>query len=81
MTYLSSEAYAVIEGRHSDPFHYLGMHFEGNVPVVRVFLPDAEDVAVVNERGEATELQRLHDAGLFEGRLSNGARRYRFRVR
>jgi 1,4-alpha-glucan branching enzyme len=81
MTYLSSEAYAVIEGRHSDPFHYLGMHFEGNVPVVRVFLPDAEDVAVVNERGEATELQRLHDAGLFEGRLSNGARRYRVRAR
>ena len=37
----SPEAYAVIEGRHSDPFHYLGPHLEGDVPVVRVFLPDA----------------------------------------
>jgi 1,4-alpha-glucan branching enzyme len=81
MTFLSAEAYAVIEGRHSDPFHYLGPHLEGDVPVVRVFLPDAEDVAIVNERGEATELARLHDAGLFEGRLSNGARRYRLRAR
>jgi 1,4-alpha-glucan branching enzyme len=81
MTFLSPEAYAVIEGRHCDPFHYLGPHVEGDVPVVRVFLPDAEDVAIVNERGEATELERLHDAGLFEGRLSNGARRYRLRAR
>ena len=81
MTFLSPEAYAVIEGRHSDPFHYLGPHLVGDVPVVRVFLPDAEDVAIVNDRGEATELERLHDAGLFEGRLANGARRYRLRAR
>jgi 1,4-alpha-glucan branching enzyme len=81
MSFLSAEAYAVIEGRHSDPFHYLGPHFEGDVPVVRVFLPDAEDVAIVNERGETTELARLHDAGLFEGRVSNGARTYRLRAR
>ena len=46
MSSLSPEAYAVIEGRHSDPFHYLGPHVEGDVPVVRVFLPDAEGVAV-----------------------------------
>ena len=45
MSALSPEAYAVIEGRHSDPFHYLGLHVEGDVPVVRVFLPDAEEVA------------------------------------
>ena len=45
MTSLTPEAYAVIEGRHSDPFRYLGPHLEGDVPVVRVFLPDAEGVA------------------------------------
>jgi hypothetical protein len=33
--------YAVIEGRHSDPF-ISRPHVEGDVPVVRVFLPDAE---------------------------------------
>ena len=46
MTALSPEAYAVIEGRHSDPFHYLGLHVEGDVSVVRVFLPHAEEVKV-----------------------------------
>ena len=81
MSSLTSEAYAVIEGRHSDPFRYLGPHVEGDVPLVRVFLPDAEDVAVVDDQGHTSDLQRIHDAGLFEGRLANGARRYRVRVR
>ena len=45
-------------------------------PVVRVFLPDAEEVAVVDEQGHESELERVHDAGLFAGRLSNGSRRY-----
>jgi 1,4-alpha-glucan branching enzyme len=81
MNSLSPEAYAVIEGRHSDPFRYLGPHVEGGVPLVRVFLPDAEAVAIVDEQGHESGLERIHDAGLFEGPLSNGARRYRVRVR
>ena len=81
MSALSPEAYAVIEGRHSDPFHYLGPHVEGDVPLVRVFLPDAEAVAIVDEQGHESGLERVHDAGLFEGRLSNGSRRYRVRAR
>jgi hypothetical protein len=48
MTLLTPEAYAVIEGRHSDPFRYLGPHAENGSAVVRVFLPDAEGVAVMS---------------------------------
>ena len=81
MTSLPPEAYAVIEGRHSDPFRYLGPHVEGDVPLVRVFLPDAEGVAIVDEHGHESGLERIHDAGLFEGRLSNSCRRYRVRAR
>jgi 1,4-alpha-glucan branching enzyme len=80
MSSLSPEAYAVIEGRHSDPFRYLGPHLEGDVPVVRVFLPDAERVAIVDEEGHERDLQRIHDIGLFEGRLANGSPRYRVRA-
>jgi 1,4-alpha-glucan branching enzyme len=81
MSALTPEAYAVIEGRHSDPFHYLGPHVEGDVPVVRVFLPDAEGVAVIDEQGRERDLERIHAAGLFEGRLGNDGRRYRVRAR
>jgi hypothetical protein len=31
MTSLTPEAYAVIEGRHSDPFRYLGPHVENGL--------------------------------------------------
>src|SRR6266536_3447048 len=54
---------------------------KADVPLVRIFLPDAEGVAIVDEQGHERGLERIHDAGLFEGRLSNGSRRYRVRAR
>jgi 1,4-alpha-glucan branching enzyme len=81
MSALSPEAYAVVEGRHPDPFHYLGVHIEDDVPVVRVFLPDASEVRVVDEQGHRSDLRRIHDAGLFVGRLVNGSSRYHVRAR
>jgi 1,4-alpha-glucan branching enzyme len=81
MSLLTPEAYAVIEGRHSDPFRYLGPHAENGSSIVRVFLPDAEEVAVIDEHGCESDLLRIHDAGLFEGHLANGPRAYRLRAR
>src|SRR6478609_111728 len=77
---LTPEAYAVIEGRHSDPFHYLGLHFVDDEPVVRVFLPNATGVDVITETGAQSKLTRLHDAGLFAGRLPDRSRRYQLRA-
>jgi 1,4-alpha-glucan branching enzyme len=81
MNALSPEAYAVVEGRHPDPFHYLGLHVEDDVPVVRVFLPNASEVSVVDERGRRSILRRIHDTGLFVGALANGSPRYHVRAR
>src|SRR6266576_5622854 len=81
MTKLPAEAYAIIEGRHSDPFHYLGIHKEGDKTVVRAFLPKASNVEAIGEHGEAAALARIHDAGLFSGALPNGSKRYQLRAR
>src|SRR4029077_2481329 len=81
MTKLSREAYAILEGRHADPFYYLGPHDEGGRTVVRAFLPDAATVEAVAEHGKVGPLARIHDAGLFAGALPNGAGRYRLRAR
>src|SRR6266853_337764 len=81
MTKLPAEAYAIIEGRHSDPFHYLGLHKEGDKTVVRAFLPEASNVEAIGEHGEAAVLARIHDAGLFAGSLPNGSKRYQLRAR
>src|SRR5262249_56721132 len=41
MSSLTPEAYAVIEGRHSDPFRYLGPHVENGSSGVPAFPSDA----------------------------------------
>src|ERR1700732_3546439 len=81
MTKLSAEAYAIVEGRHSDPFRYLGVHSEGGKNVVRAFLPEASNVEAIGEHGETAALDRIHDAGLFAGALPNGSKRYQLRAR
>jgi 1,4-alpha-glucan branching enzyme len=80
MNKLSAEAYAIIEGRHSDPFRYLGLHKEGDKTVVRAFLPEASKVEAIGERGHVASLARIHDAGLFAGALPNGLERYQLRA-
>src|SRR5258705_254063 len=47
MTKLPAEAYAIIEGRHSDPFHYLGLHKEGDKMVV--LAPNARGFSVLGD--------------------------------
>ncbi len=73
MTKLPAEAYAIVEGRHSDPFHYLGLHIEGGKTVVRAFLPEASNVEAIGEHGETASLDRIHDAGLFAPSVTNCA--------
>src|SRR3954463_6122901 len=80
MSMLPPEAHAIIEGRHSDPFCYLGPHIEDGHLVVRVYLPDAAEVAAVDDTGAAYPLTRLHPEGLFAGRVGP-SRRHRLRAR
>jgi len=80
MKALSPDALAVFEGRHSDPFRYLGPHIEGDRRVVRVLLPGADEVAVIDEQSRRSELHRIHDGGLFAGTVNGDNARYRLRV-
>jgi 1,4-alpha-glucan branching enzyme len=81
MSKLPADAFAIIEGRHSDPFRYLGPHVENDHAVVRAFLPKASDVEAIDERGHAASLARLHEAGLFAGILPRDVTRYQLRAR
>jgi 1,4-alpha-glucan branching enzyme len=80
MKRLSTAALAVIGGYHSDPFQYLGPHAEGDEQVVRVFMPDAARVAIVDDVGRESELRLVHDAGLFAGPVETGTDHYRLRA-
>ena len=64
----------MIEGRHADPFRYLGPHVEGGSPVVRVFMPDAVEVTAFDDTaGDDDRSTRIHKAGLFAGGVANDA--------
>lgn len=78
---LTDEAFAIIEGRHSDPFRYLGRHAEGENDVVRAFIPGASDVSVIDRSGALVELPRVHDDGLFVGIVPQCVDDYRLKAR
>jgi alpha-1,4-glucan branching enzyme GlgB, N-terminal domain len=78
---LTPEAYAVIEGRHSDPFRYPARTSRTAHPWSVFSFPMRRGLAVIDEQGHESDLQRIHDAGLFEGRLRNGSQHYRLRAR
>jgi 1,4-alpha-glucan branching enzyme len=54
---------------------------EAETPTVRAFLPNASEVAAIDEEGHATALPLVHEAGLFEGQLKSPRPRYRLRAR
>src|SRR6201990_2868471 len=78
---ISTAARAIVEGHHHDPFNYLGWHHEDGEPVVRVFLPEASEVKVLDGAGHVSALPRIHDAGLFAGPVAARDPHYRLRAR
>jgi 1,4-alpha-glucan branching enzyme len=65
------EVEAIVAGRHSDAFGFLGLHQIEGAWVLRAFVPNAETLTAYTLDG--TELGHLiprHGAGFFEGKVS-----------
>ncbi len=79
------EMAAIIETRHRDPFAFLGLHRLGDTgaQVVRTFQPDAQAVSVIDAATgtPVAELQKLHDAGLFAGAITDRSGPFAYRLR
>ncbi len=72
-------ARAIVEGRHGDPFGFLGLHDRGGRPVVVAFVPGADRVTALTGATGRTELLPVSGCdGLFAGAL---ARRQPYRLR
>jgi 1,4-alpha-glucan branching enzyme len=62
---------AIADGKHSDPFGFLGVHKSGKVWLGRVFSPGAETLDAYDLAGKALgTLVQIHPAGIFEGALA-----------
>jgi len=77
------EIEAIRHGRHGDPFSVLGVHVDpAGQPWLRSFLPSALWVSVVDADTGKTlaSLHRVHDDGVFEGRLPAALASYRLQI-
>lgn len=73
--------WALIEGRHGDPFSILGPHESGGMTIVRVYLPGAEGVDLIEAASGrvVTPFSIAHPSGLFAAAM--GSRMpYRLRI-
>jgi 1,4-alpha-glucan branching enzyme len=74
-----AELQLIVAGEHSDPHRLLGLH-DG---VVRAYRPDAVVMRVLVAEGDgapAVEMRRIHPAGVFEGDVPLGTKRYRLQA-
>ncbi|MBE2894585.1 1,4-alpha-glucan branching protein GlgB [Spirabiliibacterium falconis] len=58
---------ALLNGKHSDPFSVLGMHETDNGIEIRVLMPDASSVTIIDKESQTdiVDMERLHDDGFF----------------
>jgi len=70
----------ILDGEDWDPFSFLGMHNASEGLDVRVFLPDARKVSIIDARNgkPAGELYRVHPEGLFAGHLEGRRKRFSY---
>jgi 1,4-alpha-glucan branching enzyme len=73
---------ALLQARHGDPFSVLGMHQVGDALVVRVLLPGAFGVAVVDVRDrKVADLQRQPGTPLFTAVMPRRRNPFAYRLR
>jgi 1,4-alpha-glucan branching enzyme len=84
---LDRDVHQIVRAEHPDPFRVLGRHAVSRGgelrQVIRAFVPEAEEVAVIAGRGGTEPMDRVHADGFFELLLPRGAEPapYRLRIR
>ncbi|NEI10502.1 1,4-alpha-glucan branching protein GlgB [Rhizobium leguminosarum] len=73
--------WALIEGRHGDPFSILGPHESGGMTIVRVYLPGAEAIDLIDATSDrvVTPFSIAHPSGLFAAAAASRTE-YRLRI-
>lgn len=84
-SYGSIDQYVVDQlfaGQASDPFAYLGAHQSASGCVIRVFMPDADAVTLLDENGKALTIMEKADArGFFTADLPGQTPGFAYRLR
>lgn len=75
------ELYEIIEARHKDPHHFLGLHQHDDFYYVNAFKPSASKVEVVDLTNKTTyELALIHEAGVFSAKVGTTRFDYKLKI-
>ena len=75
------ELYEIIESRHKDPHHFLGLHESEGIFYILAFKPSAKEVAVVNMATNQTiDMTKIHEAGIYHCEVGNEAIQYKLKI-
>jgi 1,4-alpha-glucan branching enzyme len=72
----------ILRCEHTDPFSFLGLHDApaGGGLVVRVFRPDAAEMSVRANGGEAKPMRKVDPAGFFEAQFADATERFAYKL-
>lgn len=77
-----SDADQILDAIHPHPHKYLGMHQVDNHLVVRAFVQHVVECSVVDvETDKRYPLKKVHESGLFEGKITGKKECFRYRLR
>ncbi|MCL2752611.1 MAG: 1,4-alpha-glucan branching enzyme, partial [Defluviitaleaceae bacterium] len=66
----TTEILQIANGNYADPHRILGMHVVGGNVFVRAFVPNAENITVIDpSTNDSWTLKRIHNCGFFEGQI------------
>ncbi|MFK7879539.1 1,4-alpha-glucan branching protein GlgB [Roseobacter sp.] len=83
MALAPQDAQDIVAGCHGDPFSVLGLHEEDGKLVVRAFVPDAQNIDVLDAKTgrKITSLTPVSDTtGLFEGTAGRRKKRFAYHL-
>ena len=82
-TVSSFDLNSILAAHHADPFSVLGMHHANDTFLVRVFRPDALELAVVaaGDSGLVYPAEKIHRDGFFEATLPGVSTRFDYRLK
>ncbi|ARS51824.1 1,4-alpha-glucan branching protein GlgB [Kushneria konosiri] len=69
----------LVQAQHDAPFHWLGPHEQGDQTLVRLLLPGAEAVELIDAAHQVLAVAEPREGGLYQACLPKGTR-YRLRI-
>ncbi len=76
-----AEMYEIIEARHKDPHHFLGLHSYDGVYYINAYKHSAKKIYIINEKdGSSIQMEEIHHSGVFSAEVGEEPIDYKLKI-